>query len=104
MAVEITVESSLDARGKPVIAYHCPEKRMEPLKIVKSQDGFQFLEVVSEKGKVPAELSGLYTSENLLDKKIRHYLEYCKETPTARRENFAKEREARKAKKEAEKE
>ena len=104
MAVKITVETSMDSRGKPVISYHCPEKRIEPLQIVKSQDGFQFLEVVSSKGNPPAELSGLYTSENLLDKKIRHYLEHCKETPTARRENFAKEREARKAKKAAEKE
>lgn len=100
MAVEITVETSYDERGKPVISYHCPEKRTEPIQIVKSLDGFSFIEVRLGKGKVPAELGGRYTSENLLDKKIRHFLEHSKETVSARRENFAKEREARKAKKE----
>lgn len=96
MAVEITVEEKMDERGKPVIVYHCPEKRSAPFEIHKSNDGFQFIEVRS-KGPIPKELGGRFTSENLLDKKLRHYLDTCKQTTGARREEFAKERAARKA-------
>lgn len=104
MAVEVATKTSYDTKGRPVISYFCPEKRIEPLEIRKSKDGFQFIEVTSPSGNVPSELTGRYTSENLLDKKIRHYLNHCKETVSARRENFAKAREQRKAKQATKKE
>ena len=104
MAVNITTETSFDTKGRPVISYHCPEKRVEPLKIRKSQDGFQFIEVASDSGNVPAELVGRFTSENLLDRKIRHYLSHCKETSSAKREYFNKTRQERKAKQASKKE
>ena len=98
MADEITVKERKDEFGRPVVEYHSP-KRKEPIEIHKSRDGFQFIEVRMSPS-VPKELQGWYTSENLLDKKIRHYLKNVKMTKTVERDLKTARREAQKASRE----
>jgi hypothetical protein len=72
------------------------DKLVSDIIIEKSQDGFIFFEVKFEKGQVPAELSGKYSSIRSAMKAVEGYLLKKKESVAARRENFAKEREERK--------
>jgi hypothetical protein len=67
------------------------------LTIQKDRSGFIFFEIVTEKGPTPAELSGSYSSIPKAKEAVEHYIRNMKETIGARRENFAKEREERKA-------
>lgn len=95
MDADITVKERKDEFGRPVIEYHSP-KRKDPIEIHKSRDGFQFIEVRMAPS-VPKELQGWYTSENLLDKKIRHYLNTVKMTKATERDLKTARREAQKA-------
>lgn len=74
------------------------DKLMTDIIIEKSQDGFIFFEVKFDKGLIPAELSGKYSSIRSAKKAVESYLLNKKETKAARRENFAKAREERKNK------
>ncbi len=75
------------------------DKLVSNILIEKSQDGFIFFEVKFEKGVVPAELSGKYSSIKQAKKSVEKYLNSKKETTAARRENFSKAREERKKQK-----
>lgn len=86
---------------KQICICRCPEKMLTSLTIRKDRSGFIFFEIVTDKGPVPAELSGSYSSIPKAKEAVEHYLRNKKETIGARRENFAKEREERKALKDA---
>lgn len=86
---------------KQICICRCPEKMLTALTIQKDRSGFIFFEIVAEKGPTPAELSGSYSSIPRAKEAVEHYLRNKKETIGARRENFAKEREERKALKDA---
>jgi hypothetical protein len=75
------------------------DKMVSNIIIEKSQDGYIFFEVKFEKGVVPAELSGKYSSIKQAKKSVEKYLNSKKETTAARRENFSKAREERKKQK-----
>lgn len=75
----------------------CPSKMLSPLTIRKDRSGYIFFEVVVEKGSVPRELSGKYSSMLKAKEAVSHYFRNMDETAAVRRENFAKEREERKA-------
>lgn len=72
------------------------DKLVSNIIIEKSQDGFIFFEVKFEKGLIPAELSGKYSSIPSAKKAVESYLRNKKESKAARRENFSKAREERK--------
>jgi rRNA processing protein Krr1/Pno1 len=74
----------------------CPEKLTTPIHVRKSLDGFIFFEVHVEKGKVPGELSGKYTSLDSAKKAIQVYLNGITPSKTVRREAFGKDYEERK--------
>lgn len=76
-------------------------KMIHPLNIRKSQDGFIFFEVVTEKGDLPAELKGRFSDMSRAKEAVAQYFRTMKETPAARRENFHQEREERKKVKDA---
>jgi hypothetical protein len=86
---------------KQICICRCPEKMLTALTIQKDRSGFIFFEIVTDKGPVPAELSGSYSSIPKAKEAVQQYLRNKKETIGARRENFAKEREERKALKDA---
>lgn len=75
------------------------DKLVSNILIEKSQDGFIFFEVKFEKGLIPAELSGKYSSIHKAKKAVESYLHNKKESTAARRENFSKAREERKKQK-----
>ncbi len=72
------------------------DKMVSNIIIEKSQDGYIFFEVKFEKGVVPAELSGKYSSIKQAKKSVEKYLNSKKETTAARREYFNKARQERK--------
>jgi|TARA_R100001460_G_scaffold64348_1_gene104614 hypothetical protein len=74
----------------------CPEKLTTPIHVRKSLDGFIFFEVHVEKGKVPGDLSGKYTSLDSAKKAIQVYLNGITPSKTVRREAFGKDYEERK--------
>lgn len=86
---------------KQICICRCPEKMVQAMTIRKDRSGFIFFEVVLEQGPTPAELSGKYSSIPKAKQAVEHYLRNKKESIAARRENFAKEREERKALKDA---
>jgi len=74
----------------------CPEKLTTTIHVRKSLDGFIFFEVHVEKGKVPGDLSGKYTSLDSAKKAIQVYLNGITPSKTVRREAFGKDYEERK--------
>jgi len=86
---------------KQICICRCPDKMLTSLTIKKDRSGHIFFEIVSEKGPVPSELSGSFSSIPKAKEAVEHYIRNKKETVGARRENFAKEREERKALKDA---
>jgi hypothetical protein len=82
------------------LCYITSEKMTTKITIKKSSDGFIFFDVKFDKGPVPYELSGKYSSMPKAKEAVLSYLNNRKETESARRENFAKEREERKKLKE----
>lgn len=77
------------------------DKMVKDIIIQKDRSGFIFFEVKFEAGQVPQELSGKYSSMLRAKEAVASYLNNMKETLAARRENFAKEREERKARQNA---
>lgn len=73
------------------------DKMVTDIRIQKDRSGYIFFEVTLEKGQVPEALSGKYSSMAKAKAAVAHYLDNKEETKAARRENFAKEREERKA-------
>lgn len=86
--------------GYPSIRFSCPEKTKATYSIVKSKDGFMFLEIVVDSGTLPQELEGKFSREIEAEKKIITYLRNRKPTPIVRRDQNAAERAAKKADKE----
>lgn len=86
---------------KQVCICRCPAKMVQALTIRKDRSGFIFFEIVPDQGPTPAELSGKFSSIPKAKEAVEFYLRNKKETVAARRENFAKEREERKALKDA---
>jgi hypothetical protein len=76
------------------------EKMSAKITIKKASDGFIFFDVKFDRGAVPNELSGKYSSMAKAKEAVLSFLNNRKETESARRENFAKEREERKKLKE----
>ena len=72
-------------------------KMVSDIIIQKDRSGYIFFEIRLEKGPAPAELSGKFSSMLNAKKAVANFLNARKETTAARRENFAKEREERKA-------
>lgn len=79
----------------------CPEKMVQALTIRKDKSGYTSFEIVPEQGPTPSALNGRYSSIAKAKRAVVAYLLTKKETVAARRENFAKEREERKALKDA---
>lgn len=77
------------------------DKSVVPLTIQKSRDGFIFFEVVTSVGSLPEELKGRFSNMPSAKEAVAQYFRTKKETPTARRENFGREYEARKKVKDA---
>ena len=77
------------------------EKMVSPLTIRKSLGGYIFFEVTTEKGSLPEELKGKYSSMAKAKVAVDKYFRTKKETVAARRENFHQEREERKKVKDA---
>lgn len=86
---------------KQICICRCPEKMVSEFIIKKDKSGFIFFEITISAGAMPAELSGKYSSISKAKEAVEFYLRNKKETDAARRENFAKEREERKALKNA---
>lgn len=79
----------------------CPEKMVQALTIRKDKSGYVSFEIVLEQGPTPVALAGRYSSIDKAKRAVTSYLTNKKESVAARRENFAKEREERKALKDA---
>ena len=73
------------------------DKMVTDIHIRKDRSGYIFFEILLEKGQVPEALSGKFSSMAKAKEAVAHYLNNKEETTAARRENFAKEREERKA-------
>lgn len=91
----VDVEFEIDYDNKTLKA-SCPEKLSTPIHVKKSPDGFIFFEVHVEKGKVPGDLSGKYTSLDNAKKAIQVYLNNIIPSKAVRREAFGKDYEERK--------
>ena len=91
----VDVEFEIDYDNKTLKAT-CPEKLSTPIHVKKSPDGFIFFEVHVEKGKVPGDLSGKYTSLDNAKKAIQVYLNNITPSKAVRREAFGKDYEERK--------
>lgn len=80
----------------------CKSNKMQSNIIIEKElGGFIFFIVKVEKGVVPQELNGRYSSMLKAKKAIEIYLRDKKETVTTRRENFGKKFEQRKKVKDA---
>lgn len=77
------------------------DKMVQKIIIKKASDGFIFFDISFEKGVVPKELSGKFTSLGKAKKAVFNYLNNKKETQAAKREYYAEEARKRKAKNEA---
>jgi len=91
----VSVEFDINYDNKTLKAV-CPEKLSTPIHVRKSPDGFIFFEVHVEKGKVPGDLSGKYTSLDNAKKAIQDYLNKITPSKAVRREAFGKDYEERK--------
>ena len=91
----VDVDFEIDYDNKTLKAT-CTEKLSTPIHVRKSPDGFIFFEVHVEKGKVPGDLSGKYTSLDNAKKAIQVYLNNITPSKAVRREAFGKDYEERK--------
>lgn len=80
-----------------VCVCRCPEKSVSAITIRKDRSGYIFFEVVVDRGPTPSALSGKFSSMISAKDAVRRYFNGMSETVAARRENFAKDREERKA-------
>lgn len=74
------------------------DKMKTNLTIRKDRSGFIFYEIVTEKGPIPEELSGKYSSMEKAKLAVTQFISNRKETQAAKSEFLAQEREKRKAK------
>jgi|TARA_R110000803_G_scaffold41076_6_gene88474 aminoglycoside phosphotransferase (APT) family kinase protein len=80
----------------------CKSNKMQSNIIIEKElGGFIFFVVKVEKGSVPKELNGRYSSMIKAKKAVGDYLKDKRETSTTRRENFGKEFDERKKVKDA---
>lgn len=100
MDANIVKEVTPNNFGYPTISYACPSKTKATYSIVKSNDGFAFLEIKTDVGSLPKELQGKYSREANAERAIVMYLRNMKPSPTVRRDENAAERAAKKANKE----
>lgn len=83
----------------PKIAFSCPEKSKQSLTIQKSNDGFSFVEIVTQSGVLPKVLEGKYHREVMAEKAILQYFRNMKPTDAVRREEVHARVDERKKKK-----
>ena len=91
----VDVEFDIDYANRTLTA-RCPEKLSTTIHVKKCVGGYIFFEVHLEKGKVPKELSGKYTSLDKAKVAIEKYLNTIKPSKAVRREAFGKDYEERK--------
>ena len=91
----VDVEFEID-RDKQTLIARCPEKLVSPIHVKKSAGGFCFFEVHLENGKVPAVLSGKYSSLSKAQEAVHKYLNTIKPSRTVRRDENTRVREERK--------
>lgn len=83
----------------PKIVFSCPEKSKQSLTIQKSNDGFSFVEIVTQSGVLPKVLEGKYQREVMAEKAIVQYFRNMKPTVAVRREEVHARVDERKKKK-----
>lgn len=83
----------------PKIVFSCPEKSKQPLTIQKSNDGFSFVEIVTQSGVLPKVLEGKYQREAIAEKAILQYFWNMEPTVAVRREEVHARVDERKKKK-----
>lgn len=91
----VDIEFDIDYDKKTLKAT-CPTKLSTPIHVRKSPGGYIFFEVHVEKGKVPRDLSGKYTSLDKAKRAIQDYLNKATPSKAVRREAFGKDYEERK--------
>lgn len=91
----VDVEFNIDYDKKTLTAI-CLDKLSTPIHVKKSPGGYKFFEVHVEKGKVPKELSGKYSSLDKAKRAIEIYLNKITPSKAVRREAFGKDYEERK--------
>ena len=60
---------------KQILTARCPEKSTTAIHVKKTPGGYKFFEIHVEKGVVPKELSGLYTSPTKAKHRLDDYYE-----------------------------
>lgn len=87
---DIKVEESLDEFGKPTLLICTPKFKADFI-VKKSNDGFSFFQIVTNKGRVPKELSGFYTTLYNAKDSVLSYINKSKESATVRRDKTYEE-------------
>jgi len=83
----------------PKVVFSCPDKCKQSLTIKKSNDGFSFVEIVTDVGPLPKILEGKYHREVVAEKAILQYFRNMKPTVAVRREEVHARVDERKKKK-----
>jgi hypothetical protein len=81
---------------KQILTARCPEKSTTAIHVKKTPGGYKFFEIHVEKGVVPKELSGKYTSILRAKDAIQRYFNTLSPTKAVKREAFGKDFEERK--------
>ena len=69
------------------------DKMMSEIYVHKEESGYSFFRVKFEKGSVPSELSGRYSSLDKGKEAVEHYLRNKVKTKTVQRNEYADQRE-----------
>ena len=69
------------------------DKMMSEIYVLKGRSGYSFFRVKFEKGSVPSELSGRYSSLDKGKEAVEHYLRNKVKTKTVQRNEYADQRE-----------
>ena len=69
------------------------DKMMSEIYVHKEESGYSFFKVKFEKGSVPSELSGRYSSLDKGKEAVEHYLRNKVKTKTVQRNEYADQRE-----------
>lgn len=85
-----SVEESLDEWGKPILKIKSP-KFKQTFTVRKSNNGFSFFEVAVQKGKVPKEIGGTYTTLYKAQDALLSYIDRSKESLITRRDKTYEE-------------
>lgn len=81
---------------KQILTARCSEKSTTAIHVKKTPGGYKFFEIHVEKGVVPKELSGKYTSILRAKDAIQRYFNTLSPTKAVKREAFGKDFEERK--------